>query len=518
MSNYSTITSLSESPQKAGLIYAGTDDGIIQVTEDGGENWRKIDFAKMKGLPSTAFVNDIKADLYDENGVYAVFDNHKYGDYEPYLYQSSDKGKTWTKISSNLPERTLLWRIVQDHEEKDLLFLGTEFGVYFTQDGGANWNKLNGGMPNISVRDLAIQKRENDLVLGTFGRGIYILDDYSALRSFKAEEEVQLFTPRTGKWYMQRSVLGGGKKASQGDGYFVAKNPAYGVQFSYYLKENFTTQEADRKEKEKAATKTGETVAVPEWGVLENEKKEIAPAVSLFIYDTEGKIIRKVPAQNAKGFNRVSWNYKTESILTVSPKNKKSKQKGYTVGPGTYSAQLFKKVDGSYESIGQKVSFNVAPINQRAMPGASNDEVVAHWVKVNSLWSEIRDFDADFKDAKNKMEVMLVAYDKASSTDADLQKQLLEVRSQILELEHEFKGSKARSEVGEKNEYPTIYDYLWNATNDRSTYGPTQTQKMCFENAQSLHEMYTKKLKDITATMDDLEGKLVQVGAPKIRK
>ena len=172
MSNYSTITSLSESPKKEGLIYVGTDDGIIQVTEDGGANWRKVSFERMSGLPKTAFVNDIKADLFNENIVYAVFDNHKFGDYQPYLFKSSDKGKTWTSISNNLPDRTLLWRIVQDHEKSNLMFLGSEFGVYVTLDGAKTWNKLSSGLPNISIRDLAIQKRENDLIAGTFGRGI----------------------------------------------------------------------------------------------------------------------------------------------------------------------------------------------------------------------------------------------------------------------------------------------------------------------------------------------------------
>ena len=136
MSNYSTITSISESPIKEGLIYIGTDDGLIQVTEDGGANWTKIDFNKISGLPNTAFVNDIKADRFDENSVYAVFDNHKFGDYNAYIFKSSNKGKTWRKISNNLPEKTLLWRFVQDHEDKDLMFLGTEFGVYFSNNEG----------------------------------------------------------------------------------------------------------------------------------------------------------------------------------------------------------------------------------------------------------------------------------------------------------------------------------------------------------------------------------------------
>ncbi|MEK9781739.1 MAG: hypothetical protein VW266_02205 [Flavobacteriales bacterium] len=129
MSNYNTITSLSESPLQEGLIYAGTDDGFIQVTSDGGDNWTKIPVTRL-GLPERSFVNDIKADLHDVNTVYVVLDNHKEGDFTPYVFKSTDRGATWKSISANIPDRTLLWRIVQDHEQQNLLFLATEYGVY----------------------------------------------------------------------------------------------------------------------------------------------------------------------------------------------------------------------------------------------------------------------------------------------------------------------------------------------------------------------------------------------------
>ncbi len=521
MSNYSSITSLSESPKKEGLIYAGTDDGIIQVTEDGGANWRKVDFTKIKGLPTTAFVNDIKADMYDENVVYAVFDNHKYGDYKPYLFKSSNKGKTWTSISNNLPDRTLLWRIVQDHEKGNLMFLGTEFGVYFTLDGAETWIKLKNGLPNISVRDLAIQKRENDLVAGTFGRGIYILDDYSSLREFapdKENSEAQLFKPRAGKWYIQRKILGGGKKAAQGDGYFVADNPPFGVEFTYYLKDSYKTKETIRKEKEKETEKAGEKVGVPEWNVLDEEKKEIPPSIWLFIYDTEGNILRKIEGKNNKGFNRISWDLLTESTFTISAENKNNKRRGYTAGPGNYKAQLFKKIEGSYTEIGQDVSFEVNPSNKGSLDGSSPDQVVEHWKNVLSLRGKTNDLNVDVKDTKNTVELMLIAYDKAKLSDKTLHTELLKLRDQILVLEQQLRGSKARSEVGEKNEYPTIYDYIWKANSQSSTYGPTQTQLKSLENANTLFNQMTAKLKLIKNAIGPFENKLEEIGAPKIRK
>ena len=135
---------------------------------------RKIEVKKLPGVPTTAYVNDIKADNFDVNTVYVALDNHKYGDYQPYLYKSTDKGKTWRSITNNIPDRTLTWRVLQDHEKQELLFAATEFGIYFSINGGDHWIKLKGNVPIISFRDLAIHKRETDLIGASFGRSFYI--------------------------------------------------------------------------------------------------------------------------------------------------------------------------------------------------------------------------------------------------------------------------------------------------------------------------------------------------------
>jgi len=183
MSQFGTITSLSESPLVEGLLYAGTDDGRIHVSENGGEKWH--DIGNLPNVPKNYFVNDIKADLHDADTVYVVVDDHKSGDFSPYIFKSSNRGNTWRSISRGLPERHVAWRLVQDHVNPKLLFAATEFGVFFTV-GGDVWTKLAGGTPNISFRDLVIQKRENDLVGATFGRSFYVFDDYTPLRSLTA--------------------------------------------------------------------------------------------------------------------------------------------------------------------------------------------------------------------------------------------------------------------------------------------------------------------------------------------
>ena len=182
-SPYGTIVSLSESPLDSNLIAVGTDDGLIQITKNGGQTWTKID--NIKGVPNLSYTNSVYLSKHDINVIYVAFNHHKFGDFKPYIYKSSDQGKTWESISNNLPERGSVYSIEEDHIDKDLIFCGTEFGVFFSPNSGDRWKELGNGLPTIAVRDITIQERENDLVLGTFGRGFYVLDDYSSLRSIE---------------------------------------------------------------------------------------------------------------------------------------------------------------------------------------------------------------------------------------------------------------------------------------------------------------------------------------------
>lgn len=517
MSNYSTITSLSESPVNEGLIYAGTDDGIIQVTEDGGANWRKVDFNKIKGLPSTAFVNDIKADLFDANVVYAVFDNHKYGDYKPYLFMSSDRGKTWKSISSNLPDRTLLWRLVQDHKKPELMFLGTEYGVYFTSNAGKNWIQLKGGMPTISARDLAIQKREDDLVVGTFGRGIYILDDYSALRSVDLEAEAQLFAPKAAEWFMQRRVLGSSKKASQGDNFFVADNPPFGVNFTCFIKESYQSKTQKRKKAEQALEKNNQEVAVPEWSVLEEEMQAIDPAIWLFISDAEGNIIRKIKGNNSKGIQRINWNFSTDAQNSVAKDNPERGANGTWASPGKYSAQLMKQIEGEFSALSQAVDFEVRPRGGQSLEGKPAEEVVDHWEKVAELRGKTSDLRFALGESKKHCLAMIESYKRSQKSNAGLLSDLLSLRKQILDLEQALNGSKARSEVGEKNEYPSLGDYLWAASSSGNTYGPTPSHISYLGYAQKMYEQLEGDWKEIQGKADSIAEALLELGAPPVR-
>ena len=205
-------------------------------------------------MPERAFVNDVKADLFDAETVYVALDNHKEGDFAPYLFVSRDLGHSWSSLRGNLPERTLVWRVVQDHVAAGLLFVATEFGVLFSVDGGGRWTEL-GGIPTISIRDLAIQRREGDLVAASFGRSFYVLDDYTALREVSDQQlaaDATLFAPRDARWYVPRPVLSfDADRGSQGASHFVAPNPPFGAVFTYYLAEDLQSAAERRKKGEK---------------------------------------------------------------------------------------------------------------------------------------------------------------------------------------------------------------------------------------------------------------------------
>jgi photosystem II stability/assembly factor-like uncharacterized protein len=235
----STIVSIDESPLLEGLIYVGTDDGLVQVTEDGGKNWRKVE--DFPNVPKWTYVSDVFASPRDSNVVFVALNNWQTGDYKPYIVKSADRGKTWTNVTGDLPAKHDVWAIAQDHVNGDLLFAGTEFGLFFTVDGGRRWTELRGGMPPTQIRDLQLQKRESDVVMATFGNGFWILDDYSALREVSAAtlgEEARLFPLRHTYQFSPWGVAQAGAAgvASLG-GNYTMPNPPYGAVFTYNVRE-----------------------------------------------------------------------------------------------------------------------------------------------------------------------------------------------------------------------------------------------------------------------------------------
>jgi len=393
MSQFNTITSLSESPLVPGLIYAGTDDGLIQISENGGESWRRID--SLPRVPERFFVNDIKADLHDPDTVYVVVDDHKSGDFSPYVLKSENRGRSWESIAGNLPDRHILWRIVQDHVNPELLFLGTEFGVFFTVNTGGTWTKLKGGTPNIPFRDLVIQTRENDLVGATFGRGFYILDDYTPLRSVSAdmlERDTVLFPVRRAHWYVPKRPLGCGETGcvgSQGDAFFTAPNPDFGAVFTYYLPESLLSQKDARREAEKEREENNQSVDFPSWERIAAESLEKEPAVLLTVRDRSGAVVRHVEGPAEAGFHRVAWDLRYAPVEAWKAQEEDAEpeepEPGVLVVPGTYSVSLSTLVDGVPADLEQTQTFEVVSIRTPTFEPNTQEQRVVFESQVDEL-------------------------------------------------------------------------------------------------------------------------------------
>ena len=513
MSNYNTITSLAESPVEEGLIYAGTDDGFIQVSENGGDSWRKIPVTNL-GLAPRSFVNDIKADLFDANTVYVALDNHKEGDYNPYLFKSTDRGLTWKSISSNIPKRTLIWRMVQDHVEKNLLFAATEFGIYTSLNGGNSWQKLDGS-PTISFRDLTIQKRENDLVAASFGRGFFILDDYSALREFTEEnlnKKGKLFKPRTAKWFVPRSNIG-----NTGSDYYFADNPTYGAVFTYHLSDDYKTKREIRRDKEIELNKRKSNIPFPGWENLDKERREDPAHVVLTIQDNSGKVINKISKKARKGSNRISWDFTHFNPYAVSSESPRYNYSGALAKPGTYKASLSLVQNGKVTTLDGPISFEIKAIREGILNGIGFEEYNRYLKQISELYNDISAVEDVFEESLKMQKAMTNALKKTKIFPGVIEAKIATLKEDLDKINLSLNGSPSRSEVGERNP-ADLNDYLYNASSGlRNSYGPTPLHAKSLEMAkQLLSELKTEVIKISKIKIPEIQRMLKEADAPYI--
>ncbi|MEM0953930.1 MAG: glycosyl hydrolase [Pseudomonadota bacterium] len=496
MSEFNTIVNLSQSPLDDNLIYVGTDDGLIQVTENGGKTWRRID--KLPGVPGRFFVNDIKADLHDPDTVYVVVDDHKNGDFSPYILKSVDRGRRWKSIAANLPERHILWRVVQDHVKPELLFLGSEFGVFFTVDGGARWTKMKGGVPNIPFRDLAIQKRENDLVGATFGRSFYVLDDYSALRDVTPgmlKSAQVLFPVRQAPWYLPRRDLGcnrNGCQAYHGDSFYVAKNPEFGAILTYYLAEEILTDKAARRDAEKVLEQTNEDVRFPSFDVIIDEAREDDPAVVFTVTDSEGEVIRHIEGSAEAGFHRVAWDLRYPPMKAWTPEEESEDFEagfGVLVAPGTYSVSMAIRKDGVLQAIDQTQTVDVVSIRpEPVLAGSSQAERVQFERQLDEMQ---RVYDGTLKAIDRLSEELGAALSalKRSTADTSLYATAVTLQDRLLNQRERLTANATRSDyhawekmaVDKRLSHARFRTY-------RSVYGPTPAQRESYRIGRALHD------------------------------
>ncbi|NCA75779.1 MAG: glycosyl hydrolase [Alphaproteobacteria bacterium] len=514
---YGTIVSFEESPLRENLLFAGTDDGLIQVSED-ARTWRKVD--RFPGVPENTYVSDIFASRFDENIVFAAFDNILRDDFKPYLLKSADKGKTWISISGNLPGNGTVHSIIQDAADPDLLFAGTEFGCFVTVDGGKNWIRLKSGLPDVSVRDMAIQRRENDLVLATFGRGFYILDDYTPLRMLKKEildQQGYLFPVKDALMYLPTDT-----KSAQGSAVYVAKNPDFGAVFTYYIKEVPKTRKETRIEKEKELFKAGKPIPQPTEGELREEKQEVGSHLTFQISDESGNPVRVIRKSPAKGINRITWDLRYQSTRAVhsdSYNPLSDNGSGVLAMPGKYSVKVTLTAAGETRPVAGPVWFNAVVLNNTTIPAVDRKGMNEFHKKVAELTRVMRGTEQYAGDLNSRALSILQALNSTPGASPDLISKARAIQlklDEILNVKFERNTGKPSDEENPPAPVPLnsrlgkLTWISWSSTGD-----PTGTQLEAYKILEAEFPPVYEQVKQIgEVELPQLEKSLEDLGAP----
>jgi photosystem II stability/assembly factor-like uncharacterized protein len=507
---YGNIVALAESPKKEGLIYVGTDDGLIQITEDGGKNWRKLDV--IPSIPDHTYVSKLVTSQHDANTVFAAFDNHKNADFRPYLLKSTDAGKTWQTIAGNLPERGTVYSIAEDHIDPNLLFCGTEFGLFVTVDGGKKWHQMKNGLPTIQVKDLVIQKHNHDLVVCTFGRGFYVLDDYSALRKLTTEDAVKkdsVIPPTTVYAYVQMSQLGGSGKSFQGASHYFADNPPFGATFTITLKETRKTKKQLRKEKEAEAKKNNKEIEYPKLDDLRAEAEEEPTTISLVIQDSAGEVVNRLNCPTGEGVHLVVWNLRE---MGTNPDG----GEGYLAIPGQYTAHLIQRYEGKVTKLCEPVAFEVKPDPLTKLTATDFAEIAAFNKEIRAAQKRLAATTKTADELADKIEAMRKALNLATKPDDETHAKLTALTEQLRVLKRKLNGDAVLASRNE-NVPDSISDRIRYAsgTHDDAVTKPTGTAKQSLK--VGLEEL-SDAVKELRAVAEKevppLEKKLDALGAP----
>jgi photosystem II stability/assembly factor-like uncharacterized protein len=511
---YGNIVSLAESPKKQGLIFVGTDDGLIQVTNDDGKTWNK--YEKINSLPELIYVSDICPSQFDENTVYVSYDNHKNGDFKPYIFKSIDQGKTWVSIASNLPERGTIYTVAEDFVDPNLLFVGTEFGLFFTNDGGQKWIQLKGGFPIINVRDLDIQKRENDLVVATFGRGIYILDNYAPLRDLNKDnldKEAYIFPVKDAKMFIMDDSRA---KDAYGSSFYRASNPPFGATFTYYLKEGYKTKKDLRIKVEKEADEKNEVASYPSLTELWKENLEERPQLIFNVYDSDKNLVRTLTAPATAGVNRINWDLRYPNTNPVAENTDPNHFSGFPVLPGKYSVTLSKNLDGNITQIAGPVEFEVKHLGHSSFPVQNRKDLVDFQKKVAKLQQAVTATNEYFNDIFKNVKLMNNAVQNSANVDLKLIEKIRTIQYKLEDLRVTLYGNSTIAEANE-NQTPSINDRLgyitWVVWDIDSA--PTGTAEMSYDIiSKELKQLISDLKKLVNNDILPIQNELQKIGAP----
>jgi len=506
---FGNIVALAESPKVENLLYAGTDDGLLQVSENGGDNWRRVD--KFPGVPDMAYVSKVEPSRHHGDTVFVAFDHHKMGDFKPYVLRSRDRGHTFESIAGNLPERGSVNTVIEDPARPGLLYVGTEFGVFFTLDEGKSWVQLKGGMPTVAVMDLEVQAREGDLVAATFGRGIAVLDDLTPLRKLTPElleQEGALFPVRRTDLFVPTHPGG-----SLGHAFFTAPNPPFGAVFTYYLKEDARSLAKARR----AAEKDAEAPAIPTWEALKAEALDEDPVAVLTIADEAGNPVRRVTASAKAGLQRVAWDLRFPPADPVSLKSRDrdpwdTAEGGQLAAPGTYRVSLSLVAQGKTKPLGETQSFQVVPLGAES----ANPELQKFHQEVAKLQRAVTGCERLIEETTERLKHLRKALLETPRAPQDLGDRLRAVTARLAELKAELQGDPVKARYQEALQ-PGIADrmsrlvgYAWVVTE-----APTATQRQAYRLAADAFEAFQPRLKSLLQQeLKAIEDSLEASGAP----
>lgn len=517
-SQYNIITSLAESPLQENLLYAGTDDGIVQMTED-LKTWTKA--TSFPGVPEYTPVQDILPSRFNKNVVYVTCNNHKRDDFTPYVLKSDDKGKSWKSIAGDLPKDGAVNTIVEDPVNPNILFVGTEWGVFFTVDGGKKWIQLKAGIPKVKVPDMVIQEREKDLVVATFGRGFYILDDYSPLREVTKElfeKEAHIFPIKDAKMF----IVGSGKYG-QGSTYFKAPNPEFGAVFTYYIKDVPKTLKQIRKEKEKKLFKEGEFIPQPSYEEIRKEENEVPPYLVFSIKDETDTEVKQITTKASKGINRIAWDLTLDSFSPVKAKDDKfdpgqKPSSSLLALPGKYTVSLSMVHNGEEKELVGSTMFNAVPLKNVTLPADDRKAQVEFHKKALNLAKKVVGARNVAQQLAKDIEDIKQTINNSSGGSYELMSKANAAAQKVDDLIFRFGGVPGKASSEEIP--PQISPLNWRLNdlvypNWSATSNITQAQKTAYKILSDELPGIIEKLKQIQdADLKEIEKELELINAP----
>jgi len=515
------ITTIAESSIDENVLFAGSGDGLLHFSTDGGKNWNK---GNLPGLPEYARIHHIIASQHDVKVAYAACQNFIGGDKNPYIYKTDNGGKDWKLINGNLPERGSTYTVAEDHVNKNLLFLGTQFGIYFSNTGGKEWLKLSSGIPTHGIMDIEIQRDENDLVVSTFGRGVYILDDYSPLRTVSKEtlaKDAHIFPVKDALMFIESTPFGYKGVGSLGANFFSAPNPEVGAVFTYYLKDGFKTLKEKRVDEEKKLIEGGKDIKYPTYDTIKAENEETEQYILFTVTDNEGNVVRRIKTTASQGINRIVWDFRYSAFTPVSltpfddsvPWNEEDK--GYMVLPGTYKVSLSKFDQGEFTELVAPVEFVCKPLNNTTLPAEDKVALDKFNKKVGLLARAIYGVDSYRDELVEKLSFRKKAVFESPEVPLDTYQKILTIELQLEELNRKLNGDglKYRYEgavpTSIKDRVDLITYALWG-----TTAAPTTTFIKSYEDAANKFEEILSMLKTIDNEIKEVEKTLDDFGAP----